>query len=137
MHPGDDKRSEHPIVLPMFRAYAAMPDDMRRDYAEEAGLCPDNDLLTDVAVAIVHLLETKGQPPTSQAALNDLQSAAASVEHRRNRSVEVGCRSCNHELFTALIADFDTDKATVNGPQLIRSLARVDQTCPHAAKGYS
>jgi hypothetical protein len=123
-HPGDGK----PVVLPlpMFRS-SGIPADQADQFAKDAGL-PHADINKLVAESIVALLEANNMPPTPQAHIDQLTVAAAANEHARNRDVELHCQFCGTALFTVVVTDFQTDKATIT-PQVVRAVRAMSTEC--------
>jgi hypothetical protein len=124
-HPGDGQNGPVAFPLPMFRS-SGIPADQADMFAKDAGL-PHSDIAALVGEALVAALEAGGMPSTPTVQLQQLELAAASQEHRRNRTVPIHCQ-CGVELFTVAITDFDTDKAKIS-PQVVRALRQIGPEC--------
>ena len=127
VHPGGDK-GPIPLALPMFRN-SAIPADQAKQMATEAGL-PSLDVTTLTAEAIVALLKANDKTVIDNAELNQLREAAAANETHRNRQVTFGCTcGTDHDLVTATIRDYGTDRPKLNGPQFIRAFSQMNPEC--------
>jgi len=125
-HPGDGSGA---IKLPMasFRT-AGIPPEMAEQFAAKAGY-PSADITRLIAEAIVHLIETQGASEIiGTAELSRLRRAEAAAEPKRHRQVQVACH-CGTPLFTATIADFDSDHAKVAGSELIKAMRTFGSEC--------
>ena len=120
VHPGDGKPIALP--LPMFQT-AAIPADMAREFADQAGL-PDANIAKLTAEAIVHLLGQNGYAVIDQAELQQLRTDATEVT-ARHRQPRIHCR-CGQFLMSLNI---DTEKPTIDGPKLIQALRALDPDC--------
>lgn len=127
VHPGGDK-GPIPLALPMFRN-SAIPADQAKQMAAEAGL-PSLDVATLTAEAIVALLEANGWTAVQQSVLDQAQADAAATEQHRNRQVTFGCTcGTDHDLVTATIRDYGTDRPKLNGPQFVRAFSQLNPEC--------
>lgn len=127
-HPGTPG-SGGPILLPTatYRT-AGIPPEMAQQFAEDAGY-PTADITRLIAEAIVHLIETDGDSTiVRNSELADMRAATAAAEPRRNRHVKVRCH-CGTQLFTANIRNFDTDTASIAGPELIKAMRQFGTEC--------
>lgn len=122
VHPGGDK-GPIPLALPMFRN-SAIPADAAKQMAAEAGL-PSLDVTTLTAEAIAHLLDEHGYDLTiTKTEVAQLRTdAAAGIQ--RHRTPQIHC-TCGTPLFNV---DIDADNPTINGPALIRELAKREPEC--------
>lgn len=129
-HPGDN--DTEPFLLPappMFKT-AQLPPGMAEEMAEQAGL-PSPDFARLYCEAWLHLVENVGDVSiVDNAELDDLRAAAASVETKRVRHIELVC-TCGVTLGRLSVRNFDTERAEVNGEQLIKALSAMDPTCRH------
>ncbi|MGV0634479.1 hypothetical protein ABQE69_09110 [Mycolicibacillus trivialis] len=127
VHPGDGKPIALP--LPMFQT-AAIPPDMAREFADQAGL-PDANIAKLTAEAIVHLLGQNGYTVIDQAELDQLRTDATEVTGR-HRQPRVHCRTCSEFLFSVNV---DAEKPTVDGPKFIRAIHGMSDDCSVKHRG--
>lgn len=127
-HPGVD--GGQPLMLPappMFQT-ATLPEGMAEDMADKAGL-PTPNFARLYREAWVHTLETVCDATVvDNTELAELRAAAASVQHRRVRHIDLVCQ-CGETLGRLSVRDFDTERATVNGPELIAALGAMSPGC--------
>lgn len=127
IHPGDDDTPPFPLILPTFQA-STMPEGLTEADAEELGL-PTPNLAKLFLEAVIHLLQTTGGVELiDHAKAVDLRAAAATQEHKRQHTIDLHCR-CGTLLGRISVINFDSDRPTVNGPELIRALSRRNPDC--------
>lgn len=128
-HPGD---GSGPIMLPVstFRN-AGIPPEMAEQFAREAGY-PSADITKLIGEALVHLIETDGDSEiVRRSELADMRKATETAEPQRNRQVQIHCH-CGTPLFRVNIRNFDSDKPSVAGPELIKAMAMLGTECSTA-----
>lgn len=126
VHPGVDGGKPFAIPLATFRQAAAMPADMAKQFADEAGL-PDADIATRTSEALIARLEADGYAILGAAELQDLRTAAAQREPQRHQQLDFHC-NCGVKLFRADIRDFDTDRPKIS-PNVIKAVQALSAEC--------
>lgn len=128
VHPGDGKPIALP--LPMFQT-AAIPADMAREFADQAGL-PDANIAKLTGEAIEHLLRENDVPvDRTESEFKELEAKAAEVTGR-HRQPRVHCRTCSEFLFSVNV---DAEKPTVDGPKFIRAIHGMSDDCSVKHRG--
>lgn len=122
IHPGDGKTGPIPLPAPMFRN-SALPDAQAQQFAKEAGL-PSADFTRLFAEAIVANIETDHEILTKEEVAQLRADAASGRE--RHRQPRVHCNGCGTFLFSTNI---DSERPTVNGPQLIKAMQGMNPDC--------
>lgn len=131
-HPGDGSGGAIALPMPMLRA-SGIPPEMAERFAAEAGY-PNADITELIGEAIVALIEGEGQSTiVANAELTEMRAAQRAAEPLRHRQVAVSC-NCGVHLFTAMIRDWDLDRARVAGPELIKALRLLGPECATAHK---